>query len=94
MRAAVLTEFGKPFEMQELDLAPPGPGEVHLRLMATAICQERKVLNGPSKIGAMKNVIAATTRPTAQPTEVHVASMSRCAGSAPMSATRANAGVR
>ena len=38
MRAAVLREFGKPFEMEDLDLSPPGPGEVHLRLMATAIC--------------------------------------------------------
>ncbi len=38
MRAAVLTEFGKPFEMQELELAPPGPGEVHVRIMACAIC--------------------------------------------------------
>ena len=38
MRAAVLKEFGKPFEFEELELAAPGPGEVHLRLMATAIC--------------------------------------------------------
>jgi Zn-dependent alcohol dehydrogenase len=38
MRAAVCTEFGKPFEMQELDLAPPGEGMVHVRIMACAIC--------------------------------------------------------
>jgi len=38
MRAAVLTEFGKPFEMQDLDQAPPGPDEVRVRIMACAIC--------------------------------------------------------
>lgn len=38
MRAAVCTEFGKPFEMQELDLAPPGENQVHVRIMACAIC--------------------------------------------------------
>lgn len=38
MRAAVCTEFGKPFEIQELELAPPGEGMVHIRVMACAIC--------------------------------------------------------
>lgn len=38
MRAAVCTDFGQPFEMQELELAPPGEGMVHLRIMACAIC--------------------------------------------------------
>ena len=38
MRAAVCTQFGKPFEMQELELAPPGEGQVHVRVMACAIC--------------------------------------------------------
>ncbi len=38
MRAAVLTEFKKPFEMWDLDQAPPGPGEVRVRIMACAIC--------------------------------------------------------
>lgn len=38
MRAAICTEFGKPFELADIDLAPPGPGEVHVRIMACAIC--------------------------------------------------------
>ena len=38
MRAAVMTEFGKPFEMMDLDQAPPGPGEVRVKIMACAIC--------------------------------------------------------
>ena len=38
MRAAVLKEFGQSFEMMELDQAPPGPGEVRVKLMACAIC--------------------------------------------------------
>lgn len=38
MRAAVCKEFGQPFEMQDLELAPPGEDEVHIRVMACAIC--------------------------------------------------------
>ena len=38
MRAAVCTEFGKPFEMQDLELASPGEGQVHVRIMACALC--------------------------------------------------------
>jgi S-(hydroxymethyl)glutathione dehydrogenase/alcohol dehydrogenase len=38
MRAAVLEEFGKPLEVQELDLADPGPGEVLVRLIACGVC--------------------------------------------------------
>lgn len=38
MRAAVLTEFGKPFELQELDQRPPQEGEVRVRIMACAVC--------------------------------------------------------
>ncbi|MGD1926155.1 MAG: zinc-binding dehydrogenase [Paracoccaceae bacterium] len=38
MRAAVLTEFGKPFEMMDLEQAPPGPNEVRVKIMACAVC--------------------------------------------------------
>ena len=38
MRAAVLTEFGKPFEIWDLEQRPPGPGEVRVKIMACAIC--------------------------------------------------------
>jgi len=38
MRAAVLEEFGKPLEVQEVELADPQPGEVLVRLVACGIC--------------------------------------------------------
>ena len=38
IRAAVLEEFGKPLVVQELDLAPPGRGEVLVRLHACGVC--------------------------------------------------------
>ena len=38
MRAAVLTEYGKPFEFWDLDQRPPGAGEVRVKIMACAVC--------------------------------------------------------
>src|SRR6478609_2909688 len=38
MQAAVLEEFGRPLEVQEIDLADPGPGEVLVRLEACGVC--------------------------------------------------------
>ncbi len=38
MRAAVLEEFGKPLEVQEVDLAEPKAGEVLVRLQACGVC--------------------------------------------------------
>jgi S-(hydroxymethyl)glutathione dehydrogenase / alcohol dehydrogenase len=38
MRAAVLEEFAKPLEVQELELADPGSGEVLVRLVACGVC--------------------------------------------------------
>jgi S-(hydroxymethyl)glutathione dehydrogenase/alcohol dehydrogenase len=38
IRAAVLEEFGRPLEVQELDLAEPGDGEVLVRLEACGVC--------------------------------------------------------
>jgi S-(hydroxymethyl)glutathione dehydrogenase / alcohol dehydrogenase len=38
MRAAVLEEFGKPLEVQELELAEPRAGEVLVRLAACGVC--------------------------------------------------------
>lgn len=37
MRAAVLTEFGAPLELTELDVPTPGPGEVLVRVHASAV---------------------------------------------------------
>ena len=38
MQAAVLFEQGKPMEVREVDLAPPGHGEVVVRMSAGGIC--------------------------------------------------------
>jgi S-(hydroxymethyl)glutathione dehydrogenase/alcohol dehydrogenase len=38
IRAAVLEEFGRPLEVQELDLAEPRDGEVLVRLEACGVC--------------------------------------------------------
>ncbi len=38
IRAAVLEEFAQPLVVQEVDLAPPGPGEVLVRLAACGVC--------------------------------------------------------
>ncbi len=38
IRAAVLEHTGGELEVQELDLAPPGPGEVLVRLHASGVC--------------------------------------------------------
>jgi S-(hydroxymethyl)glutathione dehydrogenase / alcohol dehydrogenase len=39
MRAAVLHDHRRPFTIEELDLAPPGPGEVEVRLHASGVCR-------------------------------------------------------
>src|ERR1700752_2292443 len=38
IKAAVLEQFGAPLEVQELDLAEPGDGEVLVRLLACGVC--------------------------------------------------------
>src|SRR3954469_907472 len=38
VRAAVLDAFGEPLEVQDLDLAEPGAGEVLVRLVACGVC--------------------------------------------------------
>src|SRR2546425_3327934 len=38
IRAAVLERFGEPLEVQEVDLAEPGAGEVLVRLVACGVC--------------------------------------------------------
>jgi Zn-dependent alcohol dehydrogenase len=38
MLAAVCYEFGKPLVLEEIDLDPPGPGEVKVRLAAVGVC--------------------------------------------------------
>ena len=38
MRAAVCMEFGRPLVLEDVELAPPGPGEVRVRVEACGIC--------------------------------------------------------
>jgi Zn-dependent alcohol dehydrogenase len=38
VRAAILEEFGKPLVVEEVELRPPGPGEVIVRIEATSVC--------------------------------------------------------
>ena len=38
MKAAVLHEIGSPFKVEEVDLLPPQPGEVRVRLGAAGLC--------------------------------------------------------
>lgn len=38
MRAAICRAFGEPLSVEEVDLAPPGPGQIAVRLAACAIC--------------------------------------------------------
>src|SRR5438876_2058762 len=47
--AAVLTEAGKPVEIIDITLDPPGPGEVQVKLAASGVCHTDltiKNLNG------------------------------------------------
>jgi Zn-dependent alcohol dehydrogenase len=37
-RAAVLRQMGSPLTVEELELAPPGPGEVLVRVAAAGVC--------------------------------------------------------
>lgn len=46
-RAAVLVEVGRPLEIRELTLDPPGPGELLVRIGAAGLCHsDLSVING------------------------------------------------
>ena len=38
MKAAVCYEYGKPLVVEDINIAPPGPGDVKVKLAATAVC--------------------------------------------------------
>jgi alcohol dehydrogenase len=38
IKAAVLQQFGSPLSLEEVELAPPGPGEVLVRIAAAGLC--------------------------------------------------------
>ena len=49
MKAAICNELGKPLEIEEVDVSPPGPGEVKVKVAATAVCRsDLHVMDGPA----------------------------------------------
>jgi len=47
VRAAVVRQVGAPFEVEEIELAPTGPGEVRVRMAASGVCHsDLSVQNG------------------------------------------------
>ncbi|WP_068921875.1 alcohol dehydrogenase catalytic domain-containing protein [Planobispora rosea] len=51
MRAAVLTGFGRPMEVRQVEIAGPGPGEVRVRIKASGVCgSDIKALDGKSPV--------------------------------------------
>jgi S-(hydroxymethyl)glutathione dehydrogenase / alcohol dehydrogenase len=38
MRAAVLEAVGQPLQVQDIEIAPPGPGEARVRVVACGLC--------------------------------------------------------
>jgi Zn-dependent alcohol dehydrogenase len=50
IRAAVLERTGGELQVQELELAPPGPGEVQVRLLASGVCHsDLNAIDGTSE---------------------------------------------
>lgn len=51
MRAAVLTKFGAPMEIREMEIGDPGPGEVLVKIAASGVCgSDLKALDGKSPV--------------------------------------------
>ena len=49
-RAAVLERVGAPLEVTELELAPPAPGEVLVRLHASGVCHsDQNAIDGTAE---------------------------------------------
>jgi S-(hydroxymethyl)glutathione dehydrogenase/alcohol dehydrogenase len=51
MRAAVLTGFGVPMEIREVEIAGPGPGEVRVQIKSSGVCgSDLKAIDGKSPV--------------------------------------------
>lgn len=51
MRAAVLHRFNTPLDVRDVEVAPPGPGEVLVRVAASGICgSDLKAIDGKSPV--------------------------------------------
>jgi Zn-dependent alcohol dehydrogenase len=58
MNAAVVTGAGERFEVQEVELAGPGPGEVLVRIAATGLCaSDLHVLDGARTLAPFPMVL-------------------------------------
>ncbi len=55
-KAAVAWEAKKPLDVQTVTVAPPGPGEVRIKIVATALCHtvslQGLIVCGPTPRGA------------------------------------------
>ncbi|WP_017538940.1 alcohol dehydrogenase catalytic domain-containing protein [Nocardiopsis halophila] len=51
MRAAVLTAFGSPLEISQVEAGDPGPGEARVRIAASGVCgSDLKAIDGHSPV--------------------------------------------
>ena len=49
MKAAICNALGKPLDIEEVDISPPGPGEIKVKVAATAVCRsDLHVMDGPA----------------------------------------------
>ena len=94
IRGAVLPRTGAPLEVEELDLAPPGPGEVLVRLHASGVCHsDLNAIDGtaetrcPAVLGHEGAGVVSRARPGV------VASARHACGSVVASLVRALRGV-
>ena len=96
IRAAVLEEFGRPLEVQQVDLAEPGPGEVLVRLVACGVCHtDMYTASGADPSGyaptVLGNVTIVPSTPSSMvPIGLPSTKMSTCA---PGSVVPVNVGV-
>src|SRR5438477_489520 len=58
-RAAVLTEAGKPVEVIDITLDPPGPGEVQVRVVASGVCHTELAIKMPAEMPLDKACLIA-----------------------------------
>lgn len=58
MRAALLSEFGRPLHVEEVDLQSPQPGEVLVRIEASGVCRsDLHVVHGRSVVSQLPTVL-------------------------------------
>jgi len=59
-RAAVAWEAAKPLSIEEVEVAPPGKGEVRIKILATGVCHtDAYTLSGKDSEGIFSMYIGA-----------------------------------